>query len=117
MYSIEYKIRGCLQYIATRMECKTCGKTTDSESCKSLTDTVFRTLHDLVVEGPVRVLPTLLNQFLAADNCAKRVTYSALTKYGAIKETIQYITSRITSSLQCALWRLFQLRYPHHGAA
>ena len=95
------------------------GKTTDSKSCKSLTDAVFRTLHDLVVEGPDGFHLLFYTSFwlLTTVQCAKRVSYSALTKYGALKETLQSFTSRITSSLQCALWRLFQLRYPHHGAA
>ena len=82
------------------MECKACGNTTDCRSCKALSGAVYRHLFDLFVDSPVQLSAAALHQFLVADPCVVcKVCYSPLNKYGAIKETLKSITSRITSVL------------------
>ena len=61
---------------------------------------VYRTLYELVVEGPARLVATDVHQFLASDpSVVCKGCYSALSKYGAIKETSSRISSRIATAL------------------
>ena len=112
--STEYKIRGGLRFIATRIECKTWERRQTRSLASHLLMQCFApcTTWLLKAQHGFHLLFYTSFGLLTTVQCAKRVNYSALTKYRAIKETLQSLTSRITSSLQCALWRLFQLRHP-----
>ena len=78
-----------------------CGKT---GSCRALAGGVYRTLYELVVEGPARLAATAVHQFMASDpSVVCKGCYSALSKYGAIKETLSRISSRISSRIATAL--------------
>ena len=46
------------------MECKACGKKTESRSCMALTGTVYRSLYDLVLDGPARLSAAAVHTFL-----------------------------------------------------
>ena len=64
------------------MECKACGKKSDSRSCKALTGAVYHSLYDLALDGPARLSATAIHQFLATDlSVVCKVCYSALNKY------------------------------------
>ena len=57
-----------------------------------------------VLEGPARLAATAVHQFMASDpSVVCKGCYSALSKYGAIKETLSRISSRISSRIETAL--------------
>ena len=79
------------------MECKACGKKTESRSCKALTGVAYRSLYDLALDSTAWLSATAIHQFLAAyPSVVCKVCCSTLNKYGGIKETI---IRRITTAL------------------
>ena len=105
------------------MECKACGKRTESKSCKALTGAVYRNLYDLLLDGPARLTAAAVHQFLAADpSVVCKVCCSVLNKYGGIKENLKSIINRVTTALPSAttssviilLFLLHSLKYYPH---